>query len=300
MQKWLDPPGIAARSLQESLMIQVAEYIQDDPEGWSDVSIVIEAHLEDLISNRLPKVANSTGLGINRVKIAIEKMHELTLSPGKLIATESVLPVIPDAFIQFDDLKDCYVVGIRNGRVPPLKISTHYEEISSQPGTDERTKHFIQRNINAARWIIEAVQQRKKTLENIVTIVAERQRDFLDNGDAFLRPLPMVEVADMLGIHVATVSRAVSDKWLQTPRGIFPLRRFFSGGIGSTAGGDMSWEAIKTRLQEIVDQENKKKPLSDEALAKKLREQGIEIARRTVVKYRQQLGIPAARLRKEF
>ena len=300
LQNWLDPPGIAARSLQESLMIQVAEYMEDDPEGWSDVAIVIETHLDDLVSNRLPKVATSTGIGIERVKLAIEKMHELTLSPGKLIATETVLPVIPDAFIQFDDLKDCYVVGIRNGRVPPLKISTHYEDVYSAPDTDDRTKHFIQRNINAARWIIEAVHQRKKTLEKIVKIVANRQRDFLDQGDAFLRPLPMVEVADMLGIHVATVSRAVSDKWLQTPRGIFPLRRFFSGGTGSTAGGDMSWEAVKTRLQEIVVQENKKKPFSDEALAKKLREQGIEIARRTVVKYRQQLGIPAARLRKEF
>ena len=140
----------------------------------------------------------------------------------------------------------------------------------------------------------------KKTLQNIVQIVADRQRDFLDMGDAYLRPLPMVEVADMLGIHVATVSRGVADKWVQTPRGIFPLRRFFSGGTGSTNEGNMSWEAVKTRLQEIVDLEDKKNPFSDEALAKKLREQGIEIARRTVVKYRQQLGLPAARLRKKY
>jgi len=110
----------------------------------------------------------------------------------------------------------------------------------------------------------------------------------------------MVEVSDMLGIHVATVSRAVADKWVQTPRGIFPLRRFFSGGTGSSSDGEMSWEAVKSRLQIIVDEEDKKKPLSDEQLAKKLRDQGIEIARRTVVKYRQQLDIPAARLRKEY
>jgi RNA polymerase sigma-54 factor len=133
-----------------------------------------------------------------------------------------------------------------------------------------------------------------------VQIVADRQSDFLDQGDAFLRPLPMVEVSDMLGIHVATVSRAVADKWVQTPRGIFPLRRFFSGGTGSNSDGDMSWEAVKSRMQNIVDNEDKSKPLSDEALAKKLREQGIGIARRTVVKYRQQLGIAAARLRREF
>lgn len=300
MHLWLDPPGIAARSLHESLLIQVDAYMEDDREGWNDVALVIETHLDDLIANRLPKVATATGIGIERVKKAIEKMHELTLSPGRLIATDTVLPVIPDAFIEFDDLKNTYVVGISSGKVPPLRISTEYESITADHKTDEDTKQFIQRNINAARWIIEAVSQRKKTLQNIVEIVADRQKDFLDNGDAYLRPLPMVEVADMLGIHVATVSRGVADKWVQTPRGIFPLRRFFSGGTGSHTDGKMSWEAVKTRLQKIVDDEDKTAPLSDEALAKKLREQGIEIARRTIVKYRQQLGLPAARLRKEF
>ncbi|MBT4531011.1 MAG: RNA polymerase factor sigma-54 [Phycisphaerae bacterium] len=300
LQKWLDPPGIAARSLQESLLIQVDNYMEDDKEGWEDVSLVIGSHLEDIVENRIPKVATATGIGIDRVKKAIGRMHELTLSPGRLLATDRVLPVIPDAFIQFDDLNNRYVVGVSAGSVPPLKISTEYESISSDPSAEQEAKHFVQRNINAARWIIEAVEQRKKTINNIVQIVADRQRDFLDNGDAYLRPLPMVEVADILGIHVATVSRAVADKWVQTPRGIFPLRRFFSGGTGSSSQGEMSWEAVKSRLQEIIESEDKSKPFSDESLAKKLREQGIVIARRTVVKYRQQLGLPAARLRKKF
>ena len=164
----------------------------------------------------------------------------------------------------------------------------------------ESAKKFLQRNINSARWIIEAIGQRRTTLLSVVEIVADRQRDFLEQGDEFLRPLPMTEVADMLGIHVATVSRTVSDKWVQTPRGIFPLRRFFSGGTDSHHGGQMSWEAVKARLQDIVNNEDKTKPFSDEMLASKLKEQGIEIARRTVVKYRQQLGITAARLRKEY
>ena len=300
MQKWLDPPGIAARSLQESLMIQVTEYMQDDKEDWADVALVIGEYLEDIISNRLPKVAKASGIGLERVKQAISRMHELTLSPGRLIATERVLPVIPDAFIQFDDIKDAYVVGVSTGRVPPLKISTEFSDISVDPSSEKEAKYFVQRNINAARWIIEAVEQRKKTIHNIVQIVAERQYDFLEKGDAYLRPLPMIEVADILGIHVATVSRAVADKWVQTPRGIFLLRRFFSGGTASDAEGEMSWEAVKSRLQEIIDYEDKSTPFSDETLAKKLREQGIVIARRTVVKYRQQLGLPAARLRKQF
>jgi RNA polymerase sigma-54 factor len=227
-------------------------------------------------------------------------MHELSLSPGRMLASDTVLPVVPDAMIEYDDKTDQYVVGVCNGNLPALRISKAYESISKDKKSDEETRQFIQRNINAARWIIEAVGQRKTTLLNVVQMVVDRQRDFFDRGDAFLRPLPMVEVADMLGIHVATVSRAVADKWIQTPRGIFPLRRFFSGGTGSDSEGDMSWEAVKKRLQEIVEQEDKKKPLSDEAIAKKLHEQGIDIARRTVVKYRQQLLIPAARLRREY
>ncbi len=300
LQKWLDPPGIAARSLQESLLIQIASFLADDPDAWNDVKVLVEKFLDPLISNKLPAIASDSGMGLDRVKLAIERMHELTLSPGRLLATDRVLPVIPDALIEFDDVLNTYIVGICNGKLPPLRISTTYETMAKDKDADEITKQFIQRNINAARWIIEAVGQRKATLNNIVQIVADRQRDFLDQGDSFLRPLPMTEVSDMLGIHVATVSRAVADKWVQTPRGIFPLRRFFSGGTASNTDGDMSWEAVKTRLQTIIDEEDKTKPLSDESLAKKLREQGIEIARRTVVKYRQQLGIPAARLRREF
>jgi len=300
LQKWLDPPGIAARSIQESFIIQIDSFSRDDPTEWADVRLLIESHLDGLIENKIPKVATASGLGLQRVKEAMARMHELSLSPGRMLASDTVLPVVPDAMIEYDDKTDQYVVGVCNGNLPTLRISKAYESISKDKKSDEETRQFIQRNINAARWIVEAVGQRKTTILNVVQMVVDRQRDFFDRGDAFLRPLPMVEVADMLGIHVATVSRAVADKWIQTPRGIFPLRRFFSGGTGSDSEGDMSWEAVKTRLQEIVENEDKKKPLSDQAIAKKLHEKGIDIARRTVVKYRQQLLIPAARLRREY
>ncbi len=300
LQKWLEPLGIAARSAYDSLLIQSTALAADNPGAWSDVEALIESHLEDLVANRLPKVAADSGLSLSQVKIAMDKMHELTLSPGRLLASDRVLPVIPDAMIEYDDLEDRYIVGVCDGKLPPLRLASSYETIANDAATDEQAKHFILRNMNAARWIIEAVSQRRVTLGNIVQIVVERQRDFLERGDAFLHPLPMVEVADMLGIHVATVSRAVADKWVQTPRGIFPLRKFFSGGTGNSRDGEMSWEAIKSRLQTIVDEEDKDKPLSDEAIAKQLQEQGIKIARRTVVKYRQQLGIAAARLRRQY
>ena len=300
LQKWLDPPGIAARGVQESLLIQIDDLIQKGQENWETVRLLIDSYYDEVLENRLPRIATKTKLPMDEINTAIEKMHLLVLSPGRLLNTETVLPVIPDAFIDFDEGQDRFLAGVRDGNLPPLRLSAQYDEMLKEQGVDETAKKFLQRNVNSARWIIEAIGQRRTTLLRVVEIVADRQRDFLEQGDAFLRPLPMTEVADMLGIHVATVSRAVSDKWVQTPRGLFPLRRFFSGGTQSDQDGQMSWEAVKARLQEIVNQEDKKKPFSDEMLATQLREQGIEIARRTVVKYRQQMGIPAARLRREF
>ncbi len=300
LQKWLDPPGLAARSVQESLLIQIDDLIQKGQGEWETVRLLIADFYEEVLENRLPRIATKTKLSIDDINGAIEKMHLLVLSPGRLLNTDTVLPVIPDAFIDFDEANDCFIAGVRDGNLPPLRMSQQYDGMLKDQDVDDSAKKFLQRNINSARWIIEAIGQRRTTLLRVVEIVADRQRDFLEQGDAFLRPLPMTEVADMLGIHVATVSRAVSDKWVQTPRGLFPLRRFFSGGTQSDHDGQMSWEAVKARLQDIVTAEDKKKPLSDEMLATKLREQGIEIARRTVVKYRQQLGIPAARLRKEY
>ena len=300
LQTWLDPPGLAARSVPESLLIQIDDFIQKGQGGWDTVRLLIADYYDEVLENRLPLIASKTKLSMEEINDAIEKMHLLVLSPGRFLNTETVLPVIPDAFIDFDELHDCFIAGVRDGNLPPLRMSAQYDGMLKDVNVDESAKKFLRRNINSARWIIEAIGQRRTTLLKVVEIVADRQRDFLEQGDAYLRPLPMTEVADMLGIHVATVSRAVSDKWVQTPRGLFPLRRFFSGGTQSDKDGQMSWEAVKARLQEIVNTEDKKKPYSDEKLADKLREQGIEIARRTVVKYRQQMGIPAARLRKEY
>jgi RNA polymerase sigma-54 factor len=300
LQKWLDPPGLAARNVQGSLLIQIDDLMQKGESEWETVRLLIADYYDEVLENRLPRIATKTKLSMDEINAAIEKMHLLVLSPGRLLNTETVLPVIPDAFIDFDEVRDCFVAGVRDGNLPPLRLSAQYDDMAKDQGIDDNTKKFLQRNINSARWIIEAIGQRRTTLLRVVEIVADRQRDFLEQGDAFLRPLPMTEVADMLGIHVATVSRAVSDKWVQTNRGLFPLRRFFSGGTQSEHDGQMSWEAVKARLQEIVNGEDKKKPYSDEMLATKLKEQGIEIARRTVVKYRQQMAIPAARLRREY
>lgn len=300
LQQWLDPRGMAARSTRECLLLQADELAAADPDRWSVVRDLVADHFEDLVENRLPLIASATGRSIEEVKAAVEAMHDLVLWPGRMVIDEGAMPVIPDAVIEFDEQRDRYIAGIRDGRLPALRVSRQYEELAADVSGDEETRTFVRRNLNSARWIIDAVHQRRTTLLRVLEVVVDRQRDFLERGEEFLRPLPMVETADRLGIHVATVSRAVADKWVQTPRGTFRLRRFFSGGTDSDGEGRMSWEAVKARLRAIVEAEDRAKPLSDEAIATKLGEQGIEIARRTVVKYRQQLDIPAARHRREY
>ncbi|MFW6059869.1 MAG: RNA polymerase sigma-54 factor, partial [Phycisphaeraceae bacterium] len=159
---------------------------------------------------------------------------------------------------------------------------------------------FVNNNLRSARWLIDAIAQRNHTLLRVINVVLQAQRDYFDTGPEALHPLPMTTVADQLGIHVATVSRAVHEKYLQTPRGIVPLRMFFSGGTETDSGDAMSWTAIQHKLQQIINSEDKSNPLSDDQLVEKLKEQGIDIARRTVAKYRKQLNIPPARQRREY
>ena len=165
---------------------------------------------------------------------------------------------------------------------------------------DGKTREFIANNIRNARWLIESIEQRRNTLLRVLRVVVEAQKEFLEHGPQFMKPLPMIGVADQLGIHVGTVSRAVAEKYIQTPRGIFPLRMFFTGGTENAEGEAMSWDAVKAKLGEIIGKEDKSNPLSDDEIVVKLKEQGIELARRTVAKYRKIGGIAPARRRRVF
>jgi RNA polymerase sigma-54 factor len=227
-------------------------------------------------------------------------MRKLNLSPGRDIVDEEVPPIIPDAVVEYDEELDQYVATLTDGFLPSLSISPMYQKMAKDRAQDKSTREFISNNVRNAQWLIDSLNQRQSTLMRVINVVLARQREYFDSGPQFLKPLPMVDVADQLGIHVGTVSRAVAEKWLQTPRGLVPLRKFFSGGTATESGRDMSWEAVKATLQEIIDAEDKSKPFSDEALAQALKAKGIDIARRTVVKYRQQLGIPPARRRKVY
>ncbi len=303
IQHWVDPPGVGARDTRECLLLQIAERHEQDPErarAWEDVRLLVADHFDDLLQNRLPKIAQDADMPLLRIQGAMELMRKLNLSPGKDLVDEDVPPIIPDVIIEHDGESDQYLARLVSGAFPSLCVSTHYLEMAKDRSQEKKTREFISGNGRNAQWLIDSINQRKSTLMRVVNVVLARQRDFFDHGSQHLKPLPMIEVADQLGIHVGTVSRAVSEKWIQTPRGLVPLRRFFSGGMRDHSGRDLSWEAIKAMLLEIIDGEDKTNPMSDEALAGELSKRGIDIARRTVVKYRQQLGIPPARRRKVF
>jgi RNA polymerase sigma-54 factor len=302
LQRWLEPSGLAARSIQECLLLQVDALRDraDDDVDWDVVGMLIEKHLDDLVQNRLPRIAADTELSIEQVSEAMAAMHQLNLSPGRDLVSVDVPPIIPDVIVDYDEQADVYIAALCDGVLPPLRVSPRYATMASDETVDKETRDFISRNVSNAEWLIESINQRSNSLLRVVNVVLARQREYFDLGPQHLKPMPMVEVADQLGVHVATISRAVADKWMQTPRGMVQLRRFFSGGTETAAGENVSWEAVKAILCEIIDAEDKSKPCSDEMLAAAMKERGIDIARRTVVKYRQQLGIPPARLRKQY
>ena len=308
VQLFLEPAGIGARSARECLLLQL-DALEDD-ETWDDADdkdgllhlarTIVEDHLDDLMQNRLPKIAETTGEPIDRIKQSLGVLRRLSLAPGRRLATDRPAPITPDAIVEYDDDHDRYIAYLNESRTPNLQINREYALMSKDRRVEKRDRDFIKTNLSNAQWLIDAVDQRRKTLLRVINVVLDAQRDFFDEGPQSVRPLPMTQVAEQLGIHVATVSRAVSDKHLMTPRGVVPLRRFFTGGTVTDEGEEVSWDAIKAALQEVVDEEDKSKPLSDDKLAAALKDRGIEIARRTIAKYRAQLGIQSARLRKEF
>jgi RNA polymerase sigma-54 factor len=301
VQTSMDPPGIGARDVRECLLLQVDALVEEEPgTDWSVVRRLIADHLDDLIHNRIPRVAERSGLSVEQIREAMEQMKRLSVHPGRRLVIEAPQTIIPDAIVEYVEEGDEYIAYLADNRLPNLRVNREYALMSKSKDLAKHDREFIRTNLSNAQWLIDAVGQRRQTLLRVLRAVVSAQRDVFDMGWEALRPLPMTQVADQLGIHVATVSRAVAGKWVQTPRGVFPLRKFFTGGTQNDAGEDVSWDAIKAAMREVVDGEDKKDPLSDDAIVKELKAKGIEIARRTVAKYRGQLDIPPARMRKQF
>lgn len=294
----LEPPGVAARDLQECLLLQ----LRAEAAAGRDVSLEIElvqSFLRDIELNRLPQIARKTGKTMEQMKAAISNIGHLNPRPGSFIGQRPSPVIVPDVIVELAD-DGSIMVRMPDGNFPEIRISREYGRMAKDRGVDKDARHFIQKNIRGADWLISAIAQRRETVRRVTEEVFKVQRDFLEHGNEALKSLPMAVVAERVGVHVATVSRAVAGKYVQTPRGIFPLRMFFSGGTTTAEGTDVSWDAIRVKLKEIIDAEDKSNPLDDDELAREMTARGVSIARRTVAKYRGILDIPPARKRKRF
>lgn len=290
----LDPPGVGARDLRECLLLQITNRTP----MHDQLRVIIGEHLDDLTHNRLPAIQKKTGLSLEVIKDAIVEMRSLNPFPGAGFESAPVRAVTPDLKV-FKDDSGQWKVEVIDEYMPSLRISNRYIRMLQQ-NPDQATKDFIRKKVESAKWLISSIEQRYDTLRKVAQSIVNRQSEFLEKGPEHIVPLKMQQIADEVGVHVTTVSRAVDDKHIIAPRGIFPLKRFFGGGTTTADGEEVAWENIRRKLKEIVDGEDKSKPLSDEALVEALKEHGFELARRTVTKYRKALNIPSSRQRREY
>ncbi len=291
----LDPPGVGARDLRECLLLQ----LQPGMHCYEQLRTLISGHLEDLEHNRLPVIERRTGYSMELIHETWHELRKLKPKPGADFTDVHAPTVTPDVFVDLAE-GGKYKVYLEDGRTPSLFISPYYRKLLQQGTATDAEKEWIKRKLNSAQWLIESIEQRRSTLTRVSQAIVDHQTEFLAKGPEFIEPLKMQQIADKVGVHVTTVSRAVDDKWIQTPRGIFPLKRFFGGGTTSADGEEVAWDTVRLKLQEIISNENKQSPYSDDELVAELDKHGLTVARRTVTKYRKAMNIPSSRQRRDW
>lgn len=291
----LDPPGIAARNLSECLLMQLRPNIPH----LKNVRLLILNHLDDLSANRLPQIQKATGMTIDEINEAWEELRHLDPKPASDFVEDFVPTVTPDLWLE-TDADGNYVVKMDEGPARSLFISRYYRQRIANGQATKEEKEFIKQKITSAQWLIESIEQRRSTLTRVAQAIANHQKDFFDNGTEYLKPLKMEQIADVVGVHVTTVSRAVDEKYIETHRGILPLRMFFIHGTTTQDGEDIAWNKIRIELQKLIDDEDKSKPYSDVEIQRRLNAKGFKVARRTVTKYREKMDIPSSRQRRDW
>jgi RNA polymerase sigma-54 factor len=292
-----DPPGVGACNIKECLLIQLNQMNKEDPL----VKKVIEDYLIDLAENRFQKIASCLDISLSQVQQIADFIRTLEPKPGRMFdGSEDVRYIVPDALVE--RVNGEYVVIINDSASPRLTVNSYYRNILSgrQLGAGSNTKKYIESRLNSALWLIKSIEQRRMTLQKVVEEIVDYQKEFLDKGIKFLRPLTLKQVADKIEMHESTVSRATTNKYVQTPQGVFELRFFFTSGLEQCQGDNTSSESVKRTIEDLISQENPKKPLSDQKIADILTEQGIIISRRTVAKYRDAAGIPPSNRRRRY
>lgn len=290
----LDPPGVGARDLAECLLIQLR---RKGKEGGLEVRLVAE-HMENLARRRIPEIARALGVSPTEVLRAAEAIKDLDPRPGRAFAPDDNPVVVPDVTVEREE--DAYTVSLNQSEIPSLRISDDYKDMIGLGDQKRDARDYLREKIRGGRFFIKCIEQRQQTILAIAREIVARQREFLEHGSLHLRPMTMAQVAEAAGVHETTVSRAVAGKYMATPQGFFEMKYFFTSGYKSDAGQTLSNESVRQAIQEIVKAEDPRQPLSDQHLVSELAERGIAVARRTVAKYREQLGILPSNLRKGF
>ena len=289
----LDPAGVAARDLRECLMLQLQDRSQTDSLAYRLLS---EAY-DDLIAHRWSDLAKRLGLDASEVQTAADEIAKLDPKPGLRYSSSEGDYIIPDLVVEKVDGK--YHVFLNDHNLPRLRLSRSYQEVArDKKKFVGENREFITQRMNSAQWMIQAIEQRRQTMLKVMNFIVDRQHEFFEKGIEHLKPLTLREVAEVINMHESTVSRVTNEKYVQTPRGVLPLKFFFSSALSTTTGEDASARAIKAQIQKLVDEEDPTDPLTDQQIVQRLRAKGVRIARRTVAKYRDQLAILSARMRK--
>lgn len=294
----LEPVGVGARDLRECLLLQLEARGERDTLPWK----LIHDQFENLVNRRFPEIARQLKVSAEEVQSAADSIALLNPKPGLQVSSEDPKYVVPDLVVE--RVNEEYLVMLNDRHVPRLRISSAYEGVMRDKkkadctAGEVKTREYIQGKLNSARWLIQTIEQRRRTMIKVMNCIIREQHEFFDKGIAFLRPLTLQQVARQIDMHESTVSRVCSGKYVQTPRGVFELKFFFSSGLETEDGEDVSARTARDIIKTFIDEEDKKEPLSDQRIAELLHEKGLRIARRTVAKYREQLSILPARFRR--
>ena len=290
-----DPPGVASRNLQECLLKQV------DQLGMEDdlVADILRDHLDELETRKYQVIARSLQVPLDDVLGAAKFISTLDPRPGSQYGQEDVHYIIPDIYVY--KISEEYVVVLNDEGLPNLRINSFYRNaLSGASSLDEKAGEYIQEKLRGALWLIKSIHQRQRTIYRVTKSIVKFQRDFFDRGVDHLKPLVLRDVAEDIEMHESTVSRVTTNKYVQTPQGLFELKYFFNSGINTTGGDSVASESVKSKIKEIIANEDSRKPYSDQKIVELLRGQGIDIARRTVTKYREMLGVGSSTQRKRL
>lgn len=290
-----EPSGVGARDLNECLIIQLASL----GELTDEIEFIISNRLKDLADNKYALISKDMGISIAEVQGIADLIKTLEPKPGRGFDSDNNIKyILPDIYVE--ETNGEYIVSANDGSTPSLHISSYYNSLTEEAKSDKELSNYLNNRFNSAMWLMKSIEQRKKTIYNVASAIVQFQNDFFAKGERFLKPLTLKQIAETVGVHESTVSRAINGKYMQCPRGVFELKYFFTGGILNEDGSGVSSNSIKSMIKEFVDAEDDKKPLSDSKISEMLHEKGIDISRRTVAKYRDDIGILPSSKRRRF